>query len=103
MLSSNGCRFLIRARAVHDDLQFARIGRHDRIDVLRMRGHGARNDSVLRAGLLRSHIKNKKLLAFVDQSAKFIDGDTVHAKLADKRLPPPPSCQKIQAERGEDS
>ena len=41
MLSSNGGRFLIRARAVHDDLQFARIGRYHRIDVLWVRGHGA--------------------------------------------------------------
>src|SRR5258708_5467418 len=54
-------------------------------------------------GLLWSHIENKKLLAFVDQSAKFIDADTVHAKLTDKRLPPPPSCQQIQAKRGHDS
>jgi hypothetical protein len=37
------------------------------------------------------HIKNKKLLAFVDQCAKFVDADTVHLKLTDKRPPPPPS------------
>jgi hypothetical protein len=42
-----------------------------------MRGYGARNNSVLHAGLFRSHIKNKKLLAIVDQCAKFVDADTV--------------------------
>jgi hypothetical protein len=88
---------------VHDDLQFAGIGRYDRVDVLRMCGNGAWNGSFLRPNLLRPHIKNKKLLAFVDQPTQFVDGDTVHAKLTDKRLPPPPSCQQIQAKGGEDS
>src|ERR1700730_11266294 len=35
------------------------------------------------------HIKNNKLLTFVDQCAKFVDADTVHLKLTDKRPPPP--------------
>src|SRR5215472_3601560 len=66
MVGSHPRRFLIRARAVHDNLQFAGIGRYHRIDVLGLRGYGPRNDSILHAGLLRSHIKNNKHLAFVD-------------------------------------
>jgi hypothetical protein len=58
-----------------------------------MRGYGARDDPILHAGLLRSHVKNDELLALVDQSAKLVDGDAVHAKLPNERPPPPPSCQ----------
>ena len=64
-----------------------------RLRKWRMRGYGARDDPILHAGLLRSHVKNDELLALVDQSAKLVDGDAVHAKLPNERPPPPPSCQ----------
>jgi hypothetical protein len=94
MLGGNGCRCLVWTGTVNDDLQFARIGRYHWIDILGRRGHGARYHSFF-ASLLRSHIENEKLPALVDQSAKFVDGDSVHAKLTDERLSPPPSYQQI--------
>src|SRR5258708_4484954 len=102
MHSSNGRRRLIRACTVHDNLKIVRKGHYQSIHVLRTCRHGARNDPFLLANLLRPHIENDRLMAFVDQSAKFIDRDPVHVKLADKCLPPPPPCQKIQAKHGGD-
>ena len=74
MLGGNGCRCLVWACTVNDNLQFARIGHYHWIDILGRRGHGARNHSLF-ASLLRSHIENEKLPALVDQPAKFVDGD----------------------------
>jgi hypothetical protein len=53
----------------------------------------------LPANLLRPHIENERLSAFLDQSNKIVDRDPVGAEPTDKCLPPPPSCQQIQAEQ----
>src|ERR1700686_1966351 len=67
MFGSGGGGFLVRTRAVHDNLQVAGIIPHDGIDVLRMRRDGARNDAILRANFLWPHVENDKFLAIVDK------------------------------------
>src|SRR5438477_423071 len=81
MLGRKGRRRLVWACAVHDNLQIVRKGHDKMIDVPRMGGQGARNDPFLQANLLRPHVKNERLMAFADQSAKFVDRDPVRAKL----------------------
>src|ERR1700688_4389479 len=84
MFGSGGSGFLVRTRAVHDNLQVAGIIPHDGIDVLRMRRNGARNEAILRANFLRPHVENDKFLAILDQLSQFGNGDAIHAKLTDK-------------------
>src|SRR6185312_13427010 len=95
-------RRFIRTGAIHDD--FVVLGNAvkslgDVLDVYRPRAGYA---SGRRLGQRRAHIDDGTRLVGVDQLAKLVDGDAIHAQLLDEQAAPPPFEQYPRDEAEDD-